>query len=208
MADKVITDKPAKVTVTSLNSLAAAATTNNQDEDILRAAQQHQEAGVEQETSDSSEEESESESEEEEDSKPAPASISKTSTTYAAANPFLQTLLKHHRCQEWITRLHWKRLRNQREAVTIAACLDSKKKVNLQDPVVQILIARLQAVRLADYTKSWTVAQQLEKVPQPGAEIIPEAILKAAVKRSRLYKQAIQPNEKEDDEEEEDEEPK
>lgn len=212
--------KGSKVTITStLDNLAAAVTSNcsgdkkatpkkvsRDDDDILRAAAAA-DAAQEEKEDESEGDESESDGNEGEES-PIEESIETIETGSAKpkcpkneVTPMLLAMLKAHRCEEWVTRIRWKQLRNQREAVTIAACLDAMKKINLQAESVQILISRLQAVRLADYTKNWRVAQQLEKVPMPGAEIIPEAKLKAALKRSELYKKALQHKKEDSDEE-------
>jgi hypothetical protein len=208
----MMTSTAKSTTVSSLSQVpttatAATATTSttkvDTNEDILRAANSSSATAAAVDDDNESQASSELQSEQQDDvddelcmkakvSKKVPVAknVSKNEATH-----ILETMLKEHRCQEIVLRRRWKKLRNQREALTIAASLDARKHpIEVEEEDVDILVSRLQALFLADYTKSWAVARHLEKVPQPGAEIIPDIKLQAALKRSELYKKAMNSN--------------
>jgi hypothetical protein len=207
----MMTSTAKSTTISSLDNIPTASSTTtttttkkdhkpNINEDILTAAAMAAAA----DPSEESEQSETSEQEEETETEVQPSEIEETNAESKPKNHtkkpknesthLLTTMLKEHRCQEMVLRRRWKKLRNQREALTIAASLDARKRIQIDEEDVDILISRLQALFLADYTKSWEVAQHLEKVPQPGAEIIPDVKLQKALKRSELYKKAMQPN--------------
>jgi hypothetical protein len=168
------------------------------DEDILRATEQHGKKSPKQHeeaakaeddsssdtASDGDDDEEEDEDEDQEESKKGEPKNE------------LNRLLKEHRMTEYFQRLTFNKLRNQREVLTLAHIVDRMLNASMDDPAVKILVSRLQAVRLADYSKSWEVAQHLERVPLPGTELVPDAKLKKALKRSQLYKKALAPKSK------------
>lgn len=194
------------------------------DEDILRSAQTAAAGGgapppdADDDKKDDDEHEGDTSNDEEDESEHSEDSSDEDATEAVKAktkpknekteaedeSELMKALMRTQRLQEWVTQKRWKNMRNQREAVTIAASLDAlgAAQVKKTNSAVKILIARLQAVRLADFAKSWDVAQHLEQVPLPGTELVSDAKLRKALKRSTLYKKSIGRNPKAKDEEE------
>jgi hypothetical protein len=87
----------------------------------------------------------------------------------------------HTSAGHFVVHAQFKKLRNEREALTLARALDiaiCQEGITAiaEDPMWEVLLRRFHALKMADAQDSWKIAQKLEELPPTGGSVLPPKV--------------------------------